>query len=222
MPLVIADRVKETSTTTGTGTFTLAGVATGGFRTFASGIGSGNTCYYTISDGTNWEVGIGTVGTGTLARDTVYSSSNSGNKVDFPAGEKEVFVTYPAQSITNADTAVVGYTIDGDGDVITTGTLKPGLRFPFSGTIQSVTLLADVSGSIVVDIWKDTYANYPPTVADSICASAKPTLSSAIKSEDTTLTGWTKSIAAGDVLLFNVDSASTVKQVTVILKVTKT
>ena len=121
-----------------------------------------------------------------------------------------------------SSTTAIGYLIDGGGDVITTGELKPGLRVPFSGTIESVTLLADQTGSIVVDIWKDSYANYPPTVADSICGSAKPTLSSAIKSEDTTLTGWTKTIAVGDILLFNVDSATTVQQVTVILKVTKT
>ena len=123
---------------------------------------------------------------------------------------------------TLSSTAAIGYTIDGDGDVITTGELKPGLQIPFAATIESVTLLADQTGSIVVDIWKDSYANYPPTVADSICGSAKPTLSSAIKSEDTTLTGWTKTIAAGDILLFNVDSATTVQRVTLILKVTKT
>jgi hypothetical protein len=116
----------------------------------------------------------------------------------------------------------IGYAIDGGGAAITAGLLGSGLRIPFDGTIESVTLLADQTGSIVVDIWKDTYANYPPTVADSICASAKPTLSSADKSEDTTLTGWTKTINEGDVLFFNVDSASTVQNVTLILKVTKT
>ena len=96
MPLVFKDRVKETSTTTGTGTLTLAGAVTG-FQSFAA-IGNGNTTYYTITNGTDWEVGIGTYtssGT-TLSRDTVLSSSNSGSKVDWIAGSKEVFVTYPA------------------------------------------------------------------------------------------------------------------------------
>jgi hypothetical protein len=116
----------------------------------------------------------------------------------------------------------IGFAIDGGGEVVTTGLLGTGLAIPFSGTIESVTLLADQTGSIVIDIWKETFANYPPTVADSICASAKPTLSGAAKSEDTTLTGWTTSIAAGDVLRFNVDSASTLQNVTLILKVTKT
>ena len=116
----------------------------------------------------------------------------------------------------------IGYVIDGGGAAILSGALNNSLRIPFAGTIDSVTLLADQVGSIVIDIWKDTYANYPPTVADSICGSAKPTLSSAISYEDTTLTGWTKAIVAGDIFRFNVQSATTVQNVTLILKVTKT
>jgi hypothetical protein len=97
MAFVVKDRVKETTTTTGTGTLTLAGAATG-FQSF-SVIGDGNSTYYTITDGTNWEVGIGTYtssGT-TLSRDTVLESSNSGNLVDWSAGSKDVFCTYPAE-----------------------------------------------------------------------------------------------------------------------------
>lgn len=98
MAFVVADRVKETTTTAGTGTVTLAGAATG-FQSF-SAIGDGNTTFYTIAgQGTSeWEVGIGTYtssGT-TLSRDTVLSSSNSGSLVVFSAGIKDVFVTYPA------------------------------------------------------------------------------------------------------------------------------
>lgn len=115
----------------------------------------------------------------------------------------------------------IGYAIDGGGAVITTGLLKNGLRIPFAGTINSVTLIADQTGSIVIDIWKDSLANFPPTVSDSICGGAKPTLSSARTSENTTLTGWTTSISAGDVLFFNVDSVSLLTAVTIILKVTK-
>jgi hypothetical protein len=103
MPLVIADRVRETSTTTGTGTLTLDGAVTG-FRTFGSAIGDGNTCYYTITLGADYEIGLGTVGTGTLARTTVLKSSNSNNAVNFGAGTKDVFVTYAADvaAITSA------------------------------------------------------------------------------------------------------------------------
>ena len=98
MAFVLADRVQETTTSTGTGTITLAGAVTG-FRSFAA-VGNGNTTFYTIADqsGSNWEVGIGTYtssGT-TLSRSTVLSSSNSGNLVNFGAGTKSVFVTLPA------------------------------------------------------------------------------------------------------------------------------
>lgn len=115
----------------------------------------------------------------------------------------------------------ITYVIDGGGSTITTG-IKGDLEVPFACTIQRATLLADQSGSIVVDIWKDTYANYPPTNADSICASAKPTISAATKSQDFTLTGWTTTIAAGDTLRFNVDSITTCTRVTLSLKCIRT
>lgn len=98
MALVIADRVKETTAVTGTGTATLLGAATG-FQSFAA-VGNGNTTYYTIAGGSQWEVGIGTYtssGT-TLSRDTILASSSSGAAVDFSAGTKDVFVTYPASA----------------------------------------------------------------------------------------------------------------------------
>jgi hypothetical protein len=110
------------------------------------------------------------------------------------------------------------FIIDGGGSAITTGQ-KGHLEIPFKCKIQGVTLLADQSGSIVIDIWKDTYSNFPPTVGDSICGSAKPTLSSAQKYQDSTLTGWTKTINAGDILAFNVDSVATITRVTLSLKV---
>ncbi len=122
---------------------------------------------------------------------------------------------------TNPLIASVGITIDGGGSAITTG-VKGYIEVPYACTINQVTLLADQSGSCVIDIWKDTYANYPPTVADTITAAAKPTISAATKSQDATLTGWTTSISAGDILGFNVDSASTLTRVHLILKVTKT
>jgi len=103
MALVVNDRVKETSTTTGTGTLTLAGAVTG-FETFSSAIGNTNTTYYAIvnSDGA-FEVGLGTVGAGTLARTTIISSSNSDSAVDFAAGTKDVFVTLPASKAVIED-----------------------------------------------------------------------------------------------------------------------
>jgi hypothetical protein len=122
MALVLKDRVRETSTTIGTGTITLAG-AVSGFQSF-SNIGNGNTTYYTIAGGAEWEVGLGTYTSSgnTLSRDTVLSSSNSNSLVNFSAGTKEVFVTYPANksiyqnassiaNITSLDvTTALGYT----------------------------------------------------------------------------------------------------------------
>ena len=112
MALVIADRVRETSTTTGTGTLTLDG-AVSGFQTFSTAIGNTNTCYYTIVNGSEWEVGLGTVAAGTLARTTVLKSSNAGSAVNFSAGSKDVFATYPGDKAVYKDSAgdVVGLKI---------------------------------------------------------------------------------------------------------------
>ena len=114
MAFVINDRVKENSTTTGTGTFTLSGAVTG-FETFSSAIGNANTTYYTIhtQNAAQFEVGIGTVGAGTLARDTVISSSNSDATVDFTAGTKDVFCTMPASKVAYVDDT--GSTINAAG-----------------------------------------------------------------------------------------------------------
>lgn len=123
MALVLKDRVKETTTTAGTGTITLAG-AVSGYQSF-SVIGNGNTTYYAIVGPTEWEVGLGTYtssGT-TLSRDTVLESSNGGSLVPFSAGSKDVFVTYPAErslyvdgsSIVPATTATLPIASGGTG-----------------------------------------------------------------------------------------------------------
>ena len=101
MALILADRVKDSTTTSSTGTVTLSGTAPTGFQSF-SVIGNGNTTYYTIAhqSANEWEVGIGTYATSgpTLARTTVLSSSNSGSLVNFSAGTKDVFVSAPAET----------------------------------------------------------------------------------------------------------------------------
>jgi hypothetical protein len=102
MALVVKDRVQETSTTTGTGSLTLLGAVTG-FQTFSSAIGNTNTTYYTIQNGAEWEVGVGTVSAGALSRDTVLESSNGGSLVNFSAGSKFVFCTYPAEKAVYLD-----------------------------------------------------------------------------------------------------------------------
>ena len=106
MALVLADRVKESCSSPGTGTVTLLGAQTE-YQSFSAGVGANNTTYYTIADqsGSNWEVGIGTVGSGgtTLARTTVLSSSNSGSLVNFASGTQDVWVDYPAEKAVYQD-----------------------------------------------------------------------------------------------------------------------
>lgn len=122
MSLVLADRVRETTASTGIGTITLAG-AVSGFQSF-SVIGNNNTTYYTIAGTSQWEVGIGTYYGGTLTRDTVLSSS-TGSKIDFSAGSKDVFVTYPAGKSVNEDAnnrVLIPYT----SGITDTGSLNVG------------------------------------------------------------------------------------------------
>jgi hypothetical protein len=107
--------------------------------------------------------------------------------------------------------------IDGGGSAITTG-IVADVIVPFGMTITGWTIISDQTGSIVVDVWRDSYANYPPDVADTIAGTEKPTLSSASKNQDNTLSSWTTSITAGDILRFNVDSAATVQRVTLIIE----
>ena len=105
MPLY-ADRVQETTTTTGTGTVTLAG-AVSGYRTFTSAITTGDRVRYTIALGTEWETGDGVLATtSTLERENVYASSNSNALVNFSAGSKLVFITEPAQAIADLGLAI--------------------------------------------------------------------------------------------------------------------
>jgi hypothetical protein len=154
MAFVVKDRVKETTTTTSTGTVTLLGAATG-FQSFAA-IGNANSTYYAIvaQTGTEWEVGIGTYtssGT-TLSRTTVLSSSNSGSLVNFSAGTKDVFVSYPAElaAFANGDGVVVeNYTTLTGTYTMTTGkngmsvgpvTISSGSSFTVGGGQRWVVL----------------------------------------------------------------------------------
>jgi hypothetical protein len=134
-----------------------------------------------------------------------------------PAGAASLTTQQKTRTIT---------VVFGTGSAAITAGLKTFVSCPYTGTITAARLLAVdasvTSGSIVIDVWKDTYANAPPTVADTITASAKPTLSSATKSDNTTLTGWSTAVTAGDVFGFVVDSATTVTQVALQLTIVLT
>jgi hypothetical protein len=169
MPLVLKDRVKETSTTTGTGTLTLGGASTG-FQSF-SVVGNGNTTYYAIVDlsaGT-WEVGLGTYtasGT-TLSRDTVLESSNGGSAVNFGAGAKEVFVTYPAEKASTLDDVqtLTNKTISGANNTITNVSLTSGV----TGTLpvsNGGTGLTSLGAGVATFLGTPTSANLAAAVTN--------------------------------------------------------
>jgi hypothetical protein len=179
MALVVKDRVQETSTTTGTGTLTLSGAASG-YQSFSSAIGNGNTTYYAISNGTDWEVGIGTVGSGTLSRDTVLESSNAGSLVDFSAGVKTVFCTYPAERSVNTEdigVSIQAYDADtakyDDATANFTGTLQNGgsnvlVDTDIGSTVEAYdsTILKSASIGVTVQAYDADTAKYDDATAN--------------------------------------------------------
>lgn len=154
-----------------------------------------------------------TTDTGTIAWDYATGGQAKANVVDGS-------IT-PTKLNPNAKADVVRFVFNG----ISTG-VAGFVSVPYSGTITSWRLLstdpAVTSGSIVVDVWKDLYANYPPTVLDTITAAAKPTITTATKAESSTLTGWTTTVTVGDVLGFNVDSVTSLTQATLEIFITRT
>ena len=150
MALIVNDRVKETSTTTGTGTLNLAGAETG-YESFVSGIGTTNTTYYAIelNSANEFEVGIGTVtdaSPDTLSRDTVISSSNGDALVNFSAGTKNVFCTLPAKramspSMTATDYIVTHATTLSQDQTIASGVLAGPVTITGTQTITGTVVV---------------------------------------------------------------------------------
>ena len=161
----------------------------------------------------------------TTLGDIIYGGA-SGVQTRLPIGTTSQVLTVvggiPAWSTpTVINKGSIGITIDGQGGVVPINTTGE-ITVNFSGTITGWQITGDVTGSCVIDVWKDTYANYPPTVGDTIAGSEKPTLSSTIKNQDLSLSTWTTTITAGDVIKFNVDSCTSLTKIFLTIFVTKT
>jgi len=210
MALVINDRVKETTTTTGTGAVSLAGAVTG-FETFAAGVGNSNTTYYAIVHQTaaEFEVGLGTLDgdSSDLTRTTVISSSNSDSAVDFAAGTKDVFCTIPASKLIFEDAnndATIGrnLTVTGDltisGDDITMGTNTSGAALIGDGTnFNPVAISGDISIA----------ANGTAAIGSGVIVNADVNASAAIAMSKTAFSAGTGVSLSTNTL--NVDAAQT-------------
>ena len=186
MSLIVADRVQETTNTTGTGAYTLGG-AVSGFQTFASVASDTDTVYYSITDNVDFEVGLGTYASGadTIARTTVLSSSNAGSAVNWGVGTKNIFLTYPADkavvedasnNVTIGNNLVVGGTVDGvdiaaRDAVLTSTTNTANAALPKAG--------GTMSGAIAMGTNKITGAGDPTAAQDLATKSYVDTIAAA-------------------------------------------
>lgn len=141
--------------------------------------------------------------------------------------QHQAALTIAASQISNPSTLkpldVRGANWVSSSSALTSAANDVNVYVPYAGTIVGVAVLTEGgAGDCEISIWKDSYANFPPTVGDSITASAKPTISGDVKYLDVTLTGWTTSIAAGDVLKFRLDSVTTFTSILVVLLIQPT
>lgn len=152
-----------------------------------------------------------------IAQGTNLSITSTGGD----AGTGQVTINVDGTFATAAKNCCINYVLDGNGAVIPTG-LQPYISIPFSMTITGWILLADQTGSIEMDVWKSSYASFPPTITDTISGSELPTITSSNKNRDLTLSTWTTSISSGDILAINVNSCSSITKATLIIVGNKT
>lgn len=208
---MFADRIKETTTTTGTGVINLDGAVTGGYQTFVAGIGDGNKCYYCIQLTTlnEWEVGIGTVTNSlpdTLSRENVLASSNSGALVNFSSGTKDVFCTLPANAIL---TPILTIGIASNIFITTGVKLQAKTVSQYNRLITNCKIISDVACTAVVDILKNGV---------SITGSEKPSLTNSDFNDSFLLTSWDKEINENDIFVLDIISNDVAKSLTIQLK----
>lgn len=189
-----ADRVKESTATTGTGTLTLDGAATG-FQSFTTAFGNGVSVYYVIAGGSEWEIGIGTTGAGTLSRDTVLQSSNADALVSFSAGTKDVFCAYVAdRAVTTSDSATLtNKTISGSSNTLSN--IPNSATTATSANTASAIVARDASGNFTAGTVTATLSGAAP--AGSLSGS---TLASGVTASSLTSVGTLTSLTMGGTL----------------------
>ena len=177
MALVLNDRVKETTTTTGTGALTFAG-AVSGFETFSAGIGNSNTTYYAIAHLTanEWEVGLGTLAadSSTITRTSIISSSNGDAAVDFASGTKDVFCTFPASK-------TMDMTLTTAGDILYASSANTPARLAKGTGLQVV----QMNSGATAPEWAASPQSVMTTTGDILYASGANTLAKLAKGSDT-------------------------------------
>jgi len=194
----LADRVKESTTTTGNGTLTLDGAATG-FQSFTTAFGNGVSVYYVIAGGSEWEVGIGTTGAGTLSRDTVLQSSNADAKVVFSAGTKDVFCAYVAdRAVTTVDAVTLtNKTISGSSNTLSN--IGNAALTNSSVTVNGTSIALGASGTVTAAAGTLTGT----TLASNV-------VSSSLTSLGTIATGVWQGTAISDTYLATISTAGKV------------
>lgn len=189
-------------------------------KTFVDRLSTTNVVFASSGNSDNWSSAYTTV----QANSSTWGTSSGGADAQVRAltgNWQSTYTTVQANSSTwgaGGGTAAIGITVDGSGYAITTGD-KGSIFIPYNATINSVTMIADVSGNCVVDILKSSYSTYP--TASSICSTSLPTISGSFKSTDSSLVGWDTNIQSGNVLDFQVLSADSITKLTLTMGVTK-
>lgn len=211
MAFTIADRVWETSTTTGTGALTLAG-AVSGYQTFSNALSNGDTCWYTIALAAEWEVGTGTYNANTLTRTTVIASTNSNAAVNFGAGSKDVFIDLPASIATQLKTLTADLAAK---LALAGGTLTGALNWATAVTVVSATT-PDIGGaaSNLITMSGTTQVDGFATFAAGAMRWIKHTGAHQLTNSATLILvgGVTLTTAAGDISLFVSEGGGTWRQ----------
>lgn len=168
--------------------------------------------------------GLGTIATQAAGNVTISGGAIDGTTIGGTTPSTGAFTTLSTTGNLTAANFVgaLYFNMNNGTSVLTTGAQKIYLVAPYNGTITSWTLIGNVSGSIVLDIWKTPFASFPPTVANTITGSALPTLSSAQTATSSTLTGWTTTFSKGDIFEININSATTLDSAQLTLELTRT